>query len=252
MAKVGEVVAKPLNLDDILGKPKNRVARVGIELEGAWNPAPVGVKIERDSSVFHDHGDDGNIGRTLLPGWKVGEVPIGRIQPAQVKAALKKYYPQKIDKSCGMHVHLGFESMIHYSYLMEPEYQATVLEYLARWARGEGLSATHPIWNRLAGGDMYCQPKFWPDEQVRNIRKDYDKTRVGHRYTILNYAYGRYKTIECRVLPMMETPEQAFKVIKVLLDITNASLLKLKGKVMEKHTVQGFIDDYQEFIQEVI
>lgn len=252
MAKVGEVVAKPLNLDDVLGKPKNRIARVGIELEGGWNPAPVEAKIERDSSVFHDLGDDGNIGRTKLPGWKVGEIPIGRILPAQVRAALKKYYPQKIDKSCGMHVHLGFESMLHYSYLMEPEYQATVLYYLTLWAKGEGLVTTHPIWDRLAGKDVYCQPKFWPDEQIKNVRKDYDKARTGHRYTILNYAYGRYKTIECRVLPMMETPEQAYKVIKVLLDVTNASLLKLKAKFVEKQAVSGYMDNYEEFIQEVI
>lgn len=207
----------PLDLSLVIGNPRNRVSRVGIELEGAWKVLPEGAHLEHDGSVFRD---------MPLAGHRLGELPIGPIQPGAMTKFMKKYYPSKVDSTCGMHVHMSFENLRHYAWLMVPEYQETVISYLVEWAKKEGFPPSHHIYDRLAGNSIFCQRKFWPDAQVTFRAKDHDQHRHGHRYTIINY-YGRLMTIECRVLPMMQTVEQAIRAVKFLLDITNASLVIL-------------------------
>lgn len=221
------MATKPLNLDNVLGNPRNRVARVGIELEGGWAKLPPDAALEHDGSVFRDPETGGQVTPTGVN--RVGELPIGPFQPAAIPKAMKKYYPYKVDKTCGMHVHMSFESLLHYAWLMVPEYQETVVEYLGRWAKKEGFKDSHHIWARLDGKSVFCQKKFWPDMQVDTKLKSHDQQRPGHRYTIVHYC-GRQNTIEVRVLPMMETVEQAIRGVKAILDITNASLVVLAGK----------------------
>ncbi|HVI39909.1 MAG TPA: hypothetical protein VM577_04545 [Anaerovoracaceae bacterium] len=224
-------MAKPLNLDSIIGNPKNRIARVGVELEGGWIKPPADMVLEHDGSVFRDQ----TTGLVVPPVGvtKLGELPLGPYQPAAIPKAMRKYYPQKVDKTCGMHVHMSFESLLHYGRLMVPEYQETIVEYLGRWAQKEGFPKTHHIWQRLEGKSPYCQKKFWPDLQIDMKRKGgneyYDQQRPGHRYTIVHYC-GRQNTIEVRVLPMMENVDQAIRAIKQVFDITNACLVVLAAK----------------------
>jgi hypothetical protein len=217
---------KYVDLDKLLGVPRNRIKKVGIELEGGWTNPPIGSKIERDASVFHDDPP---------VGYKVGEMPLGPMQVIQVKPVLKKYYPNLVDKTCGMHVHMSFETLFQYVLLADsPAYQETVLEYFRRWAEKEAFPKTHYIWERLDGKNIFCQKKFWPREQMQTTRKDYDKVRHGHRYTIIHYCFERHRTLECRVLPMMPDHVQAFSAIKLLFDVTNAYLLQAdKAKVKE-------------------
>ena len=228
----------PLKIEHLLGKPKNRIKRVGVELEGAWENLPPGVVLEHDGSVFHNN-------RPM--GYKVGELPLVRMQPAQLRTAISKYYPHKIDETCGMHVHMSFEMIRHYSLLMVPEYPDTIIYFLHKWALDSDLPKRHPIWERLAGNSIFCQKKFWPEEQIRNAEKDHDKRRIGHRYTVINYCW-RNGTIECRVLPMMSNAELAISAIKMVLDITNACLIVL-GKYKEicvKNRVE-VAEDYEEY-----
>ena len=238
----------PLDLDSILGRPKNRVVRVGVELEGAWKSLPPGTRLEPDGSVFKDPVT----GSKKVPaGHQAGELPIGPIQPAALPRFMKKYYPHKIDKTCGMHVHMSFDSVWHYDLLMVPEYQDTIVEYLARWAQKEGFASTHYIYERLGGKSVFCQRKFWPDLQVQ-AKKDYDQQRPGHRYTIVHYC-GRQMTIEVRVLPMTDTVEQAIRGVRQVIDITNACLVVLGRKKEETQRMQLEIADnesYEEYIEE--
>src|SRR5687767_14293723 len=97
---------KPLDIDAYLGKVKNRVAAAGVELEGAWNEQPVGVQVERDSSVFNDR---------MPTGAKVlGEIPIGPVFPAGLPELIRTYHPDKVNHTCGLHTHMSFESLWHY------------------------------------------------------------------------------------------------------------------------------------------
>lgn len=209
--------AKPLDLDNLLGKPKNRIKLVGVELEGAWQPVPQGIALERDGSVFRNNRP---------AGYDVGELPIGPMQPAQLGAAIKKFYPQKVNSTCGMHVHMSFKTVYHYNLLADSEqYQETMAAYLFKWAEEEALSADHPIWHRINGLNEFCQKKFWPMDQIQQRVKDHDRERQGHRYTMIHYCWQRSGTVECRILPMMANPELATRAVKRVLDITNAYLV---------------------------
>ena len=246
---VGNYVPKPFDIDGLLGIPKNRVVRVGVELEGAWSVLPKGARLEKDMSVFKSP-----LTGTQTPpaGHQAGELPIGPMQVAAVPKFMRKYYPQKVNETCGLHVHMSFDSVWHYSLLMDtPEYQDTVLEYLTRWAKAEGFPETHHFYPRLRGNSAYCQIKFWPDAQI-NSKKDWDKTRYGHRYTAVHYC-GRQRTIEVRVLPMMETVEQGIRAVRHVVDITNAVvfLLGRRKEQRMRETVEIPSNEvYEEFVEE--
>lgn len=231
---------KALNIDTLLGEAKNRVVKIGIELEGAWKSLPPDCSIENDASVFKGHKPKD------YP--YIGEIPIGPWQPAAIVKSLKRYYPHKTDYTCGMHVHMSFTVLRHYLALMVPEYQETMIDYLKAWAMKEGFPPGHHIYDRLSGKSIYCQKKFWPIEQANNKKKEYDQQKTGHRYTIINYC-GRWNTVEVRVLPMMDTPEQAVRAIKLVKDITNACLIKL-GKFKEEKIVGKIQLSDTEFYEE--
>lgn len=212
-------MAKILELDDLLGKPKNRVSGVGVELEGGWKQVPAGVQLEGDGSVF----------RGARPaGLQVGELPIGPMQVAGMPGAMRKYYPSTVDDSCGMHVHMSFDTPYQYVLLADsPAYQDTVIEYLWKWGKEEVLGADHRLWPRLEGKSVFCQKKFWPQEQMQTQKKDHDQQRFGHRYTAIHYCWERNRTVECRVLPMFDTVEQSIRAIRRLIDVTNAYLVRV-------------------------
>jgi hypothetical protein len=210
---------KPLNLDAHLGKVKNRVALVGVELEGGWIKLPPGVtQLEHDGSVFN--------GRLPAGANHLGELPIGPVMPAAIDELIRINHPNKVNHTCGMHVHMSFDTLWYYHLLMVPEYQKTILHYLTLWAKQVGFKENHCIWERLQGKSRYCQEKFWPDAQASQKRKGHDQGTPGHRYTHVHYC-GRINTIEIRTLPMMETIKTAVSGIHQILDITNACLYVL-------------------------
>lgn len=216
-----EPIIEPLNLDKVLGKPRNRVAKCGVELEGGWLKVPIGVKLDEDYSVFGV-----NAGKLAPDGYRCGELPLGPILVAQLPSSMRKYYPDLVDSTCGMHIHMSFETTFQYNLLADsPAYQETMQDYLLKWAREEGFPDTHHIWPRLKGQSTFAQKEFWPQEQIQQIRKDHDRKRYGHRYTMIHYCWQRYATVECRVLPMMETYTQAIRAVRRVIDITNAYLI---------------------------
>lgn len=215
---------QPLDISNLLGRSKNRVRKVGIELEGGWIDVPPDVnKIIGDGSVFQR----GQMIPKIPDGKKLrgmGELPSDPMEPAEVFDWIQENYPQVVDNTCGLHIHMSFTHRMHYQQLMIPEFQATILAEVKKWATHEKLPDTHTLWERLAGNSPYCKHDFWPDLQAEVHEKDYDKRRRGNRYTVLNYCYGRYKTLECRLLPMFATADQAVRAVKQIIRVTNASL----------------------------
>jgi len=236
MVKAKPPVVNPLNIDHLLGKAWNRVAKIGVELEGGWiRPIvlPKDYKFEGDGSVF-GHGSTISSHPRYGDLTKKGELAIGPMLPAQLSTSIKKFYPELIDITCGMHVHMSFGRVYEYMLLSDsPVYQETVLHYLLKWASKENFPSSHYIWDRLKGLNKFCVKEFWPDSQITKTNKDYGMSG-DHRYTAISYQWSRYKTVECRVLPMMETPEMAIRAIQEVVKITNAFLIttdksKVKG-----------------------
>ena len=172
--------------------------------------------------------------------------------PIGVASWIRKFYPHFTDKTCGLHIHMSFENVKTYEMLMVPEFPVTVLEYLKRWANDQRLEPEHPLWDRLADQSKYCQHKFWPDEQVKLERlkspEYYDQDRNGSRYTVINYCYKLHGTMECRILPMFESVNRAVSAVKLILDVTNASLVALAQKdKKEKCRVTTSQDSFEEY-----
>lgn len=241
MAKV-----KPLDLDAHLGKVKNRVALVSVELEGGWKKLPPGVvQLEDDGSVF---------GRRRPAGVDyIGELPIGPALPAGIAELMKINRPDKINDTCGMHVHMSFDNLWHYKVLMEPEYQASILHYLSKWGKEADIPEAHTFWSRIRGESRFCRNEFWPDLQAGTKNKDHNQERRGHRYTVVHYC-GRLNTIECRVLPMFGRVSTGISAVHEVIKITNASLYVL-GKKHDRKKITGkvILDDgaiYEESVTE--
>ncbi len=247
MAEKKAVKAEPLNIDSLLGHVRNRISRVGIEVEGGWDPryVPQGVNIEHDGSV------------QIPPNGPIrymnGEIASEPMAPARYPLWMKKFYPTAVNETCGLHVHMSFESIRHYASLMIPEYQETICEYLSRWAKEEGIAKSHHIWGRLEGKSRFCRKNFWPEMQAKQNRKDHDQEREGNRYTLINYCHGLHGTLECRVLPMFDNVETSIHAVKAVLDITNACVLHL-GKERDKGTKVDVVvpdDSIVEYVEEI-
>ena len=229
----GEKFGPFLNIDSFLGRAKNRINLVGVELEGGWFNVPHGRQPDRDTSVqFNTAADE--------PHYSVierihcqGEIPLPPLSVKDFPATMKLYYPNYVNHTCGMHVHLSTTKAFSYQRLMinKPySYPATIIEYIKRWALKEKLPTTHPIWDRLAGKCEYCQHVFHADEQCKTANKDFDHHRNGHRYTVVGYCWSRYKTLECRLLPMMADADLGIRAVNEVINITNAFLAASKDR----------------------
>lgn len=278
--------APPVDLSRFLDIPlRQRIAAIGIELEGGWLELPKGVGLARDTSVrglkippdpalsarYQELGRRSN-DHPLTPNQadefrrlhavlvsenqlQTGELPSPKIaltvdrKPSKDwEVWVKKFHPSHVNGTCGMHVHMSFARPYRYQRLMVPSFPSTVVEEFAKWAISTKLPGEHPLWSRLAGTSEYCQHKFYADLQASTTEKDYDHHRPGCRYTVINYCWGRYKTIECRLLPMFEKPEDSIAAIKHLLWITNA-FLRATSRREEKLRVDTWVDP-DPFIEE--
>jgi len=219
---------KPLDISKYLGKVRNRVSLIGIELEGGWKEFPAGEKFDRDMSVFRERTPEQRATVKRLRISRYGELPSGTMMPATMPIWMKRCYPQMVDDTCGLHMHMSFRSKKHYSLLMTPEYQKTVIVELKDWAVAEGIRESNPIWNRLGGANEFCNHEYWADMQVMCQKKDYDHFRKGNRYTAVAYRSGQ--TIEVRILPMFAGVEQSIRALRRIIDITNACLVVLANR----------------------
>lgn len=240
-------LGKPVDLSTFLTRRcRNRVDRIGVELEGGWIKMPPRSRLVRDASVKGPglRNDDDEY---LLP--HVGELPspLLSLDPKDNnfwEDWMIASYPKVVNYTCGMHVHMSFDRMPTYTRLVDPTYPGTLIKYIIEWAKDTKLSSDHPIWSRLSGDNEYCQHIFHAREQLKTPEKDYDHHRKGHRYTVVHYPWNRHSTVEVRLLPMMATPQQSIDVIKYLLKVTNAYLLttkeqpkKLSAKLTDKGDV---------------
>jgi hypothetical protein len=223
----------------LLHKCRNRVKLVGIELEGGWHEKPpCGGAVIRDGSVRLDPSQDVINAANAITAQQavlahytktrplhIGELPSQPMQVKDMDEWIVANYPSHVNATCGLHIHMSFKDLFHYMVLMSSGYQASIVDYLTRWAEAEGLPPNHPIWERLAGRSRYCQHLYIADAQARLERKAYDQNVPVHRYTAINYSHGTHGTIECRLLPMFDTAAMALKALKEVLAITNAFLV---------------------------
>lgn len=201
-------------------KPANRRwLKMGVELEGGWttDPRTVAAKV-KGAQQKHD-------GSVRVPEGYAGEIVT---RPHQVLDHLcddvLALHPVHVNNSCGLHIHASFLDL-DTSLLTMAEFWSY---FKTRWqAWGEGMDLTFSrdekerFWDRFGGKSdwsrRYCKLEFKAIDQL--IHHDAD------RYTQLNFtAYHKYKTVECRFLPMFRNPELTVAAIREMSDIYDTFL----------------------------
>jgi hypothetical protein len=235
-------------------KLKNRIAAVGIELEGGWDKVPVGLRPEsiiRDGSVIFnppanqrltaavlERMDDRPIPSMKFPKY-IGEIPSPVLRVDAYEDWIRANYPQHVNETCGLHTHMSFKYRLNYMRLMTPEYTPYIVKGLKEWAEEEKFAKSHPIWVRLNKKDHpHCAHVYLGDKQVAVDHKDFHSRGKPHsRYTFINYCWtqqaqrtGGPGTVECRGLPMMETPDQAIRAVSEVYRLTNKFLAMMKSR----------------------
>ncbi len=175
----------------LLGKVRNRIKAIGIELEGGWLKVPDGVRLTQDVSVRVEDPAGRLISR--------GEIPSPPLEMSKWVDWMKVHYPSHCNESCGLHVHMSFRSDLTYQRLMRRDYTTAIVDQLREWAKGRRLPSSHAIWGRLKGENKYCLPLYAPEKQATARQKS------NSRYAVVNYCHGIHQTLEIRVLPMFPT-----------------------------------------------
>lgn len=201
-------------------KKDQRWLKLGVELEGGWKEdyrkvaqLVVGAQGKTDSSV-HD-----------LPGY-LGEITTAAHSDLEaLKADIVKLHPDHSNYTAGFHIHASF-SDVDLSMLTSEDFWVYFKKRWEKWGK-EWEDKMHKddksaFWNRLhCRGDQaktYCKDEFIPGKQLKEMNRD-------DRYTQLNFvAYAKFKTVECRVLPMFRTPAITLAAVDELADIYTSFL----------------------------
>lgn len=202
---------------------RRRIKGIGVELEGGWRSRPP-TPIHGDASV-------------RVTADYVGEVcSPGRGHPTIADAVqwTRDNYPQYVNASCGLHVHVSINEL-NYGRLMDHDFEAYYNERLAAFIQdglNRGAAGYDLLRSRFAGENRYCQKKFIPEQQLFEPRR-YGPPEEHPRYCQLNFCYGRHGTVECRVFPCFPDVEEGVKAVELFYDIVHSYLGRFRSTTDE-------------------
>lgn len=233
----------------------NRINLVGIELEGGWDRAVDNHHVERDGSVVFEDPNNTEVldrnGRRVIvprpvpipfPAHAIGEIVSRAMPVGSVEEWIRKAYPQHVNNTCGLHVHMSFHTKLNYSRLMLPDYMNMMVDELKRFADAEKLPTDHMLRNRLDPNHpwtlKHCAHTFLADRQVLVKGKDFNSRGKPHsRYTFINYPEMQHHTVECRGLSMFggqptkeADVEMAVRAVLTVINTTNRFLSKIRQR----------------------
>lgn len=187
-----------------------RIHKVGVELEGGWDIAPPN-DIHGDGSV----GAEGAFGAG-----EISSPPYKKYE--NLVKFIRNNYPQVVDKTCGFHIHISTKKKLDYMRLMDPDFYKYFREKIQACVIGDienfNYADRRRFTDRFDGNNEYCHDEFEPDYQAWMSCKD------SIRYKALNYCFSLHGTLECRLLPMFESPESAIKALTCYLEIVESWL----------------------------
>lgn len=189
----------------------------------------------------------GRENRSVAPAGYVGEVASPVLKLADWHGWIKKYYPSAVNQSCGLHIHQSFRTAYLYQTLATPSYCSTLVEYLQRWGKRVKLPDDHCFWDRLAGKSQFARNEFHADFQMQQTghshRNAADAAKgTPSRYTMVNYTWRMFQTVEIRVLPMFEDLATSVSALEECINITNAFLAAMNSN-KRKQVVEVEFDE---------
>jgi len=180
------------------------IKAIGFEIEGCW-------RLTRDVLPYHV-ATDGSVRATIPSMHTTGEVrmgpyPNGVIDTEQVQSQ----YPDHVNSTCGLHVHLSFPNHGLYASFMSKEFYYWFIEGLKHWrtvAEAQGAPRSETFWNRINGNNVdFCAVNYRSEDCYGQLN--------GHanRYNAINYCLTRHGTIEVRVLNAWATAEECLLAV---------------------------------------
>ena len=212
------------------------IKKIGIEFEGGWYEEPAHLK--SDASVEDIRSCEFQ-----------GEVASPKLSPEAWLDWAKSNYPDEVNSTCGLHVHVSFKNNRAYATLMEPEFYEKFLEFWNAWGTRKAIIPETPFWRRLRGDNRFCKKLFRPDEQAAL------KEKASLRYCHINYCHGLHKTVEFRMLPMFKKASLALDAIADLLDFIENYLASKprKREILVEEVAEADLDTPEElFIDESV
>lgn len=193
------------------------VYKIGVELEGGWEDEPDELRSDGSVSVNSAY---------------VGEVSIGPYrQFINLAKGIRSDYPNNVNGSCGLHVHVSFRTLAYYEAILSLEFTNAFIEHMQFWGKdnlgNEGIEYSR-FHARLGGDNQFCRRNTESDSLFALL------IGRGERYRIWNFPFRQHGTAECRVLPMFDEPENAILAIGEVVSFVDDWALKHVDDPMPK------------------
>ena len=217
----------------------------GIELEGGWNTVCDGYDPNYDSECEDDENEDvddtpchirkedGSV--SVRAEAHSGEIVSPVLHHRSLPAWIRNHYPDRVNSSCGLHVHMGNLPITTYSAMMHKGVFEEFCERLDAWGHSAHIR-NEQFWARLAGDNNYCRREYTANSQVYAIGHG------GARYSILNYCWGDHQTLECRVLPMFKTATAATVAVQAVINILAGLAIRCAGSKANRPQVLNYLE----------
>lgn len=193
------------------------IQAVGVELEGLW------TRPGCTQSGCHYPTGDGSLHFQSIPmsGW-VGEYRMGPFTSwAAAKEKLTSHWPDRVNRTCGLHVHVSLTQSGLYTALMTERFYAHMLSSLRRFARIHHYASSSPMMARLRGENSYCAIGYSDDAVYRQANT---RGKGGERYNAVNFCKALHGTVEIRVLPATASALRGLRSIDRVLRTINRYL----------------------------
>ena len=157
---------------------------------------------------------------------KGGELASKPLDKTEIKDFIKDNYPDEVNSSCGLHVHLSFnDDKRDVHILATKEFNDYFVKSMENWAIDRKLNNPSRFYHRLKGDQSYCKREFKGYSQLKNS---------DDRYTQINFcSYAKFNTVEFRLATMFDNNDISVEYVDKLHAIVNDYLSKNKPKVYE-------------------
>ena len=153
---------------------------------------------------------------------EVGEVASNKLKVNKVKDFILDNYPNEVNSSCGLHIHLSFKNgKKDYNVISSEKFYNYFLFEIENWALNRKINEGSRFWKRLKGC-QYAKREFNADIQIKE---------GSDRYTHINYCYSKHKTVEIRLGTMFDNKEISVEYVHKVIQIFNDYLNRNKPKI---------------------
>jgi hypothetical protein len=209
---------------------------VGLEFEGAY-------KHNRDISGYdRDMHSDGSVrvsGRYDINGNTVNssdyydtEIVSKKLKVDEIDTWVNKYYPDKWNKTCGLHIHVSFKKD-YYSFLVSREFHDYMYEEIEKWVAVNDIRNKQFL-ERLRNTDSsnsdgsrnYCRKMYNAPNQYFLSTKD------SARYCGINFAFSIHGTIEYRFPCFFKEKTWTIKMIHYIIESQERWLKQFLNKTI--------------------